>query len=100
DAMAQASVLGLYDPDRSQTIKHRGRISTWDAFLTELKAALDAQAPKQGSGLRILTETVTSPTLAQQLRGVLAKYPKAKWHEWEPIHLKGEGGVDDAFGEP
>jgi MoCo/4Fe-4S cofactor protein with predicted Tat translocation signal len=86
DAFAQASILGLYDPDRSKAIKRRGRISTWDAFLTELKAALTAQAAKKGAGLRILTETVTSPTLAAQIKNVLAQYPEAKWHQWEPVN--------------
>ncbi|MFN0007837.1 MAG: TAT-variant-translocated molybdopterin oxidoreductase [Planctomycetota bacterium] len=84
DAFAQASILGLYDPDRSKAIKRRGRIATWDDFLTALKAALTAQAAKKGAGLRILTETVTSPTLAAQIQEVLALYPEAKWHEWEP----------------
>ncbi len=34
DAFAQASILTLYDPDRSQVVAHAGRISTWSAFLT------------------------------------------------------------------
>src|SRR6185503_19390778 len=82
DAITQASVLGLYDPDRSQTVMHRGRISTWDAFLTDLKTALTAQEAKEGEGLRILTPTVTSPTLAKQCRAVLDKFGRAKWHKY------------------
>ena len=42
DAFAQASVLGLYDPDRSQTVMYRGRISTWDHFLTSISTDLEA----------------------------------------------------------
>ena len=33
DIFAQASVLGLYDPDRSKTVIREGRISSWGAFL-------------------------------------------------------------------
>src|SRR5919198_208569 len=36
DAFAQASVLSLYDPDRSKAITEGGRITTWDAFITTL----------------------------------------------------------------
>jgi len=50
DALAQAAVLTLYDPDRAQAVLHRGQISTWDAFLTALRTALEAQRPKGGLG--------------------------------------------------
>ena len=46
--------------------------------------ALAEQRPTQGAGLRILTETVTSPTLASQIDALLKKYPQAKWHQYEP----------------
>ncbi len=36
DIFAQASVLGLYDPDRSQTVIHEGRISTWGTFVAQV----------------------------------------------------------------
>jgi MoCo/4Fe-4S cofactor protein with predicted Tat translocation signal len=85
DALAQASVLGLYDPDRSQVVSSAGEIRPWSAFVTSLGAALEAQKAKGGAGLRILTETVTSPTLAAQLKALIAAYPNAKWHQWDPI---------------
>ena len=34
--------------------------------------------PDQGAGLRFLTETVTSPTLAAQLGELLKKFPQAQ----------------------
>ena len=49
-----------------------------------VKVALDAQLPTKGAGLRILTETVSSPTLARQLAALLAALPAARWHQWEP----------------
>src|SRR5438552_11504949 len=66
DAAAQASILTLYDPDRSQTVMRNGYISGWGSFITALTAAREAGAPKKGAGIRILTGTVTSPTLASQ----------------------------------
>ena len=84
DAFSQALVLSLYDPDRSQTITRLGQIRTWANFTDELAARVKAHAALGGDGLRILTQTVTSPTLAGQLRAVLASMPKARWHQWEP----------------
>ncbi len=100
DAFAQASVLTLYDPDRSQVIIRAGQIGSWSAFLAELSLALDAQRARQGAGLRVLTETVTSPTLASQMQALLTQFPQAKWHQYEPagrdnIRL----GARLAFGE-
>jgi molybdopterin-containing oxidoreductase family iron-sulfur binding subunit len=86
DAFTQASILTLYDPDRSQVVKNAGRISTWNAFLIAINDDLEAERVVGGGGLRILTETVTSPALANQLRQLLAKFPRAKWHQYEPVN--------------
>ncbi len=101
DVLAQASVLGLYDPDRSQVISNAGKIRPWQAFVDAMGAALEKQAEKKGAGLRILTETVTSPTLADQLERLLSKYPQARWYQWEPVTRDGaREGARLAFGEP
>jgi molybdopterin-containing oxidoreductase family iron-sulfur binding subunit len=86
DAFAQASILTLYDPDRSQVIRNAGRISTWSAFLTAVNDDLEAERVVGGGGLRILTETITSPTLANQLRQLLGRFPNAKWHQYEAVN--------------
>jgi molybdopterin-containing oxidoreductase family iron-sulfur binding subunit len=89
DVFSQASVLGLYDPDRSTTLTNLGEIKPWSTFLGALKPAMDAQRavaaqkPAKG-GLRILTGTVTSPTLAYQIKTLLAALPNAKWHQYDP----------------
>src|SRR5882724_863266 len=82
DIHAQASILGLYDPDRSQTLTKFGEIRAWAAFLGELQPKLSEKRAKQGTGLRILTETVTSPTLANQINAILKDFPSAKWHQY------------------
>ncbi len=100
DIFAQAAVLGLYDPDRSATLTNLGEIRPFAAFVSAVRSALSGQEMKQGSGLRILTETVASPTLAAQIEAVLARFPQAKWIQWEPFgrHNAREGSRV-AFGE-
>src|ERR1700685_3608361 len=71
DVFAQASILGLYDPDRSQIITYLGEAHTWGDFQEALRAPIESQKASQGSGIRILTRTTSSPTLADQIRTVL-----------------------------
>src|SRR6266540_5333509 len=101
DIFSQASVLSLYDPDRSQTTLYRDESRPWSTFVGELRTALDEQRSKQGSGLRFLTETITSPTLAAQLQSILAEFPQAKWHQYEPTNNDNAlAGAKIAFGQP
>jgi MoCo/4Fe-4S cofactor protein with predicted Tat translocation signal len=100
DAFAQASILSLYDPDRSQTVTNGGQASSWNAFVAALTSRLLASTLPQGAGLRILTETVTSPTLAWQIGKLLAQYPQAKWVQYEPAGRDAvRQGSRLAFGE-
>ena len=100
DVFAQAAILGLYDPDRSQTLTNLGEIRPWSAFLGAIRAALTAQQPLNGAGIRILTESVSSPTLAAQIRDLLARFPSAKWHQWDPASRDtARAGAQLAFGE-
>ncbi|RME51655.1 MAG: molybdopterin oxidoreductase, partial [Deltaproteobacteria bacterium] len=64
---SQADLLDLYDPDRSRLVLREGRISTRKAFLDAVGEALAGVKGTRGAGLRILTPTVTSPTLAAQI---------------------------------
>ena len=101
DIFSQASILGLYDPDRAQTPLYRDESRTWSTFVGEVRTALDEQRPKQGAGLRFLTETVTSPTLGAQIKGILTEFPQAKWHQYEPANNdNARAGAVMAFGQP
>lgn len=96
----QAALLDLYDPDRSQAVLQNGQPDTWDNFVAAIFDALEAQVEKKGAGLRILTETITSPTLHFQLRELLKKYPDARWHQYEPVNRdNAREGSKLAFGE-
>ena len=67
----QASILGLYDPDRSQVVRKLGEIRTWSEFIAALQPVLDTPRRRTARGLRILTQTITSPTLGAQIQQLL-----------------------------
>ncbi len=85
DAFTQAELLGLYDPDRSAAVTHNDRPSDWGRAVAAFRAAVEAQRPKRGAGLRVLTGAVTSPTLAHQIDLLLKELPEARWHQYEPV---------------
>src|SRR6202789_2763497 len=83
DAFTQGTLLGLYDPDRSQHVMHRGETSGWGDFQQEFITA--TKKTNGGQGIYFLSETITSPTLAAQWKQVQAAYPQAKMVQWEPV---------------
>ena len=96
----QASVLELYDPDRSQTVRHLGQIGTWDEATAAIQSLMQQQRSKDGDGLRLLTQTVVSPTLQEQIESLSRQYPVAKWHVYEPLnHDEEYRAAQSAFGE-
>ncbi|HUQ86963.1 MAG TPA: TAT-variant-translocated molybdopterin oxidoreductase [Vicinamibacterales bacterium] len=100
DLFAQGSVLTLYDPDRSQTLLQYGNVRPWNAAIAAIRGGLSAQAESKGAGLRILTETIASPTLAAQIQQVLALQPGAKWIQWEAVNRdNARAGSRAAFGQ-
>ncbi len=101
DIFSQASILGMYDPDRSQTLTYLGDVRTWGDLVNALRAPLSVQKGLQGSGIRILTPTISSPTLSDQLHSLLKAYPQAKWHVYEPVNRDNVlEGAKLAFGQP
>ena len=101
DVYAQASILDLYDPDRAQDITYLGDVRSWNAFISAISGPMMAEKSLAGGGVRILTQTVSSPTLAAQIRDYLAANPQAKWHVYEPINRDNVvEGAKLAFGEP
>ena len=100
DIFSQAALLGLYDPDRSQTNTYKGDIQPWLSFMGAMRTHLAGQAASGGAGLRFLTPTVSSPTLAWQLRTILEQFPNAKWYQWEPCGRDNvRAGGQMAFGQ-
>jgi MoCo/4Fe-4S cofactor protein with predicted Tat translocation signal len=101
DVFSQSSILGMYDPDRSQTVNHLGDIRSWSSLVQAMRGPLSIQKSLQGAGIRILTPTISSPTLADQLQAFLKIYPQAKWHVYEPVNRDNVlEGAKLAFGQP
>jgi MoCo/4Fe-4S cofactor protein with predicted Tat translocation signal len=101
DALAQASLLDLYDPDRSQTVLRSGLIETWGNFLAALGRERERWRRQAGRGLRILTETVSSPSLAALIEQLLEAFPEARWHQYQPVNDDAcWEGARLAFGRP
>jgi MoCo/4Fe-4S cofactor protein with predicted Tat translocation signal len=99
NSFVQASILDLYDPDRSQVTSYLGEISSTGAFLEAAQTMAATIKAVDGEGFRILTGTVTSPLLSGQIQALLKLYPKAKWHQWEPAGSDGaREGSKMAFG--
>jgi Fe-S-cluster-containing dehydrogenase component len=89
DAFTQAQVLGLYDPDRSQTVRQDGRPASWAAFEAAMVTSARRFDQTEGEGLRILTGATSSPTFARELRLLTDRWPKARWHVFEPVNEDG-----------
>ena len=100
DIFGQAEVLTLYDPDRSQLVTHNARVDTWEHFQSVALSLRERLLQKKGAGLRVLTRTVASPTLADQLRRLREQLPELKWHSYEPATRSAVwAGSNLAFGE-
>ncbi len=84
DAITQATLLDLYDPDRSHDVLFRGQTSDFSSFQQALAAA--AKQMQGGQGLYFLSETITSPTLAAQWTALQKAYPAARLVQWEPVN--------------
>jgi Fe-S-cluster-containing dehydrogenase component len=107
DVYAQASVLQLWDPDRSQVVRQRaahgaprGAASTWSAFEAAWRArAAERAAAPDGATLRVLTGPLTSPTERALLAALLEREPNARWHAYAPLKdMAAEDGARMAFG--
>ncbi|WEX10562.1 TAT-variant-translocated molybdopterin oxidoreductase [Chelativorans sp. AA-79] len=85
DPFLQAALLGLYDPDRSQSPRRAGRPASWEAFDGAMVARARELDARRGAGFRLLTGAVTSPTLARQIAAMMQRWPQARWHVLEPV---------------
>jgi molybdopterin-containing oxidoreductase family iron-sulfur binding subunit len=81
----QASVLGLYDPDRSQSVTLKGTRTSWNDFVMAWTKLSEAHAADGGASLAVLSESFSSPTLARLASEFRARYPKAIWATYEAV---------------
>ena len=100
DRRAQASLLDMYDPDRSQNFLYRNTPRSYDRFVSDVRSIVEDQRKSGGAGIRFLTETITSPTLIGQFRQILSELPNARWYQYEPCNNDNAlTGAKMAFGE-
>ena len=79
----QASVLELWDPERSQAPRRRGEPATHGQFEAELADVL-SRLPR-GEGLHLLLRDTTSPTLLRQVEALRSRFPGCSVHAWDPL---------------
>ncbi len=85
DIWMLASVLDLYDPDRSQAVQRNGATATYADFVSFWRSQATSFAQGAGDGLAVLAEPFASPTVARFRKEFHRRYPKAKWVTWGPI---------------
>ena len=101
---AQASILEMYDPERSRTPLQRASNGvrqpvTWNTF-NAFAAEFAASNKGKGDGIAILTESTLGPTFRDSLAAFQKAYPGAKVYEYEPISRDNEREASKlAFGQ-
>jgi MoCo/4Fe-4S cofactor protein with predicted Tat translocation signal len=96
-AFAQASILGLYDPDRIAEHKKDGSTVSWDDFIS----AVPELFPGDGAGVRFLTERIPSPSFERLRSELRQKMPEARFVQYEAISGDSASeGARIAFGRP
>jgi MoCo/4Fe-4S cofactor protein with predicted Tat translocation signal len=95
DSFMQASILGLYDPDRSQVVRQGKEVQAWDDFTQFVAVRIQEHEKDQGAGLFLLTGKMTSPSLLDQFERLYQRFPKLTWCDYEsaaPVRAKGISG--------
>jgi len=102
NSFLQASVLDLYDPDRSRSVRHNGQASTWADFVAwATEHFSEARRRDNGAGVYILSEATNSPSVQRMRDSLRASMSGATWLEYEPISEDAElEGTRMAFGKP
>jgi molybdopterin-containing oxidoreductase family iron-sulfur binding subunit len=101
---AQASILELYDPDRSQVVARRQAgqrvVSSWEAFRAQLQSWRKEFLARGGEGLWILADGTLSPTRMALREQLLQQLPRARWVDWDPLlRSQEEQGLRQATGQ-
>ncbi len=97
--MVQASILNLYDPDRSQSVLKNGQESSYEDFLTFCDEQAGRFNSSRGAGLAVLAESFASPTMARLKKQFESEFPQAQWVTWEPVSDENiYGGIEVATG--
>ncbi|HEY1725475.1 MAG TPA: hypothetical protein VGF89_08630 [Steroidobacteraceae bacterium] len=100
DIFAQAAVLQLWDPERSQSVIHRGTTASWGDFDAALLQLMQRCQRDQGAGLHIVCGAFSSPLLAAELDALRERYPRMRCYLHEPAGQQNvHAGARLAFGQ-
>ena len=83
--LTQASILGLYDPDRSNSPLQNGDQKTWDDFISYWRREYEVYKANKGKGLAVLSESFASPTLYRLYDEFKKEFPLATWYVYEAV---------------
>ncbi len=101
DLVAQATILELYDPERSNAPRKAGAPSDWTAFDAEVLSRLSGYEKDQGARLRLLMPPTISPTSIRMRTALLKRFPKARAHTWSAVSdSNAREGAKLALGQP
>ncbi len=75
DLFAQASILGLYDPDRAQRFASKGSDISRESANDQLAAVSRQFSANNGQGLAFLLERASSPSRNRLQQAILQKMP-------------------------
>jgi MoCo/4Fe-4S cofactor protein with predicted Tat translocation signal len=85
----QASVLGLYDPNRARSIRVRGRLGTFEQLIAQLSPSSSpsqsGERADRGAGLRLLLAPTSSPLLGSLIDKVVERNPEMKLTIHSPL---------------
>src|SRR5690606_23363323 len=99
DSFAQASILNLYDPERSRDFLQSGKRSSrrdFYRYFDELKGRLGDSA---GRGAAILIGETNSPTLDRLLGDLQIRFPEIRFFRYEPFNREQSRlGISAYFG--
>ena len=98
-AFAQAEILNLYDPDRSQYVMQKGVKSTWGDFLNAWRELYPKYTHNRGKGLAILSPSLASPTLKRLQTQYKRNFPDARWYIYDAIPDHRLAAAGTVFGE-
>ncbi|MGO9838959.1 MAG: Fe-S-cluster-containing hydrogenase [Polyangiaceae bacterium] len=101
DLVTQATILDLYDPERSTTPRKAGVAAGWGDFEGDLAAKLAGYEKDLGARLRLLLPPTISPTVIRLRSALARRFPKAKAHTWSAVSdSNAREGARIAFGQP
>lgn len=101
DVFAQASLLDLYDPDRSKAVTNKGTDAVYEDAVRAVRKVLEQNRATRGARVRILSETITSPSLGAEITALLNDFPDARWAIHDACGQdNARAGTARAFGRP